>query len=140
MLGKEGYCIFCGKDLSNIPWARNFCDNNCSVHFEEVEIIEDLITNQKYINVDWYWGWIRGKVLTRDKNICQNCGIKEEIINGKYNTTMEVHHIIPRHKGGGSCLENLITLCTTCHKKTFKRKYYRSVSVKPEMSNLEAFL
>ena len=49
---------------------------------------------------------------------CQVCGFKGDI----WGSNLEVHHIVPVHKGG-KCLdpENLITLCRECHKQTFKK-------------------
>lgn len=28
---------------------------------------------------------------------------------------LHVHHVLPRSRGGGHALENLLTLCQTCH-------------------------
>jgi ribosomal protein S27AE len=52
------------------------------------------------------WREIRQEVLRRDNRICQVCG-KEY--------SGQVHHIIPRSKGGKNELSNLITLCGKCH-------------------------
>lgn len=41
---------------------------------------------------------------------CQMCGIKHKSVH--------VHHIIPRRIGGPDELNNLITLCESCHVKT----------------------
>jgi 5-methylcytosine-specific restriction endonuclease McrA len=49
---------------------------------------------------------IRSKILLRDHFRCQECG---------YYKHLEVHHIVPKSKGGGDNPENLITLCTRCH-------------------------
>ncbi|RLC05601.1 MAG: hypothetical protein DRI57_27420 [Deltaproteobacteria bacterium] len=35
---------------------------------------------------------------------------------------MEVHHIIPKSKGGKDTVKNLVTLCGSCHKKVHKGK------------------
>ena len=43
----------------------------------------------------------------RDGYKCQCCG--------KKNCRLEVHHLIPRSRGGSDKLANLITLCTDCH-------------------------
>jgi hypothetical protein len=50
---------------------------------------------------------IRKAAVLRDHNCCQDCGIT--------NTRMEVHHIIPRRLNGSDSINNLITLCSTCH-------------------------
>lgn len=55
---------------------------------------------------------IKAYILTRDKYTCQCCKTKKG--------TLHVHHIIYRSKGGSDEIENLITLCETCHKKLHK--------------------
>jgi 5-methylcytosine-specific restriction endonuclease McrA len=47
-------------------------------------------------------------VLERDGWRCQVCG---SLAN------LEVHHIMPRSKLGDEAEENLITLCSQCHRK-----------------------
>ena len=51
------------------------------------------------------WKRIRNIILKRDEHICQRCGD-----NGN-----EVNHIIPVTEGGTDDLENLETLCASCH-------------------------
>jgi hypothetical protein len=51
----------------------------------------------------------RARILDRDKHTCQHCHGKSK------DTSLEVHHIIFRAKGGSNDDENLITLCHTCH-------------------------
>jgi 5-methylcytosine-specific restriction endonuclease McrA len=52
---------------------------------------------------------IRRKVLARDRHCCRapGCG---------HTKFLEVHHIRSRADGGGNDLENLITLCSACHR------------------------
>ena len=50
----------------------------------------------------------RSAILHRDNYTCQCCG--------KKNCRLEVHHIKFRSNGGTDDEENLITLCTDCHK------------------------
>lgn len=64
------------------------------------------------------WGYSRGELYqqenfkqaarTRDGYKCQCCG--------KKNCRLEVHHLLPRNRGGSDKLANLITLCTDCHR------------------------
>lgn len=54
------------------------------------------------------WNY-REEILKRDKNTCQSCGQR------KHRKNLEVHHIIPRSKGGSDKPTNLITLCKHCH-------------------------
>ena len=50
---------------------------------------------------------LRRQVLERDGWRCQHCGRA---------TNLEVHHIRSRSRLGDDKRENLITLCTDCHK------------------------
>lgn len=63
------------------------------------------------------WDYQRGELYqqenfkqaarARDGYKCQCCG--------KKNCRLEVHHLLPRSRGGSDKLANLITLCTDCH-------------------------
>ncbi len=53
---------------------------------------------------------IRKAVLLRDNFTCMECG--------KFKCRLEVHHIKPRRLNGSNTLDNLITLCKSCHQKT----------------------
>lgn len=53
----------------------------------------------------------RLKILERDEYTCQWC------LTNLSASKLEVHHIIPRSKGGNDHPANLITLCLACHKK-----------------------
>ena len=52
---------------------------------------------------------IKSAVLNRDNYKCQICGKKD--------VRLEVHHIVFRSYGGSNRMNNLITLCSDCHKK-----------------------
>ena len=66
------------------------------------------------------WGYQKGPnygfanthamVLARDSHTCQKCKGKRK------DTHLEVHHIIFRSQGGTDNPDNLITLCSSCHK------------------------
>ena len=51
----------------------------------------------------------RRAVLNRDQHRCRAPGCTHTHI-------LEIHHIIPREKGGTQRLENLVTLCSTCRR------------------------
>lgn len=53
---------------------------------------------------------IRKAIILRDGGKCMECG--------KTNCKLEVHHIKPRRWNGANTLDNLITLCKSCHQKT----------------------
>lgn len=62
----------------------------------------------------WEWKWRRKECYARDNWSCQDCGIK---CGNKGQIRIQAHHIIPRRHGGGDELENLLTLCASCHKR-----------------------
>jgi len=55
---------------------------------------------------------IRRRVIDRDGNRCQECGIE---VGRRRGLEPHAHHIVPRSSGGADELENLITLCRPCH-------------------------
>ncbi|MEZ4386902.1 MAG: HNH endonuclease signature motif containing protein [Candidatus Krumholzibacteriia bacterium] len=52
---------------------------------------------------------LRRRVLARDDHRCRAPGCRSTRF-------LDVHHIVPRHRGGSNRLENLITLCSRCHR------------------------
>ena len=62
-----------------------------------------------------YW---KRAVHIRDK-ICQSCGHP-----GSKKNPLTVHHIKPKCFGENNSLENLILLCTRCHKNLHQDKGY----------------
>ena len=53
-----------------------------------------------------------GKI--RDNYECAFCGRTEDELDE--DERMEGHHVVEYHEGGPAALENIITLCSTCHK------------------------
>lgn len=49
---------------------------------------------------------LRKQVIERDSWRCRNCGTADNL---------QVHHRNWRSRMGNDCLENLITLCVSCH-------------------------
>lgn len=63
------------------------------------------------------WGSIKKTVKTRDNYTCQECGITEiEWIN-QSGQPLQVHHIELYRINQNNNIENLITLCNSCHTK-----------------------
>lgn len=56
-----------------------------------------------------YWKAVRSLVLIRDKRKCKKCGATK---------LLHVHHLSYKHMGKEHLhMEDLITLCKTCHEK-----------------------
>jgi 5-methylcytosine-specific restriction endonuclease McrA len=67
----------------------------------------------------------RRKVLARDRHCCQAPGCE-------HTKFLEVHHIKSRADGGGNDPENLITLCSACHRLVHEKPGFReSISTQP---------
>lgn len=64
-----------------------------------------------YFGENWYEQ--RRKTRERDNYTCQHCSKTEQEI-AKH---LHVHHILPRGDGGTNELDNLISLCHSCHLK-----------------------
>ena len=60
----------------------------------------------------------RRAVLIRDKHRCKAKGCRST-------SFLEVHHIKPRSRGGDNREENLITLCSSCHRHLHERESFR---------------
>lgn len=55
------------------------------------------------------WNTRRELVFQRDQESCFRCGLSEKI------DTCHIHHIVRRAHGGNHALDNLVTLCKSCH-------------------------
>jgi len=80
--------------------------------FDIQKIKNPDISGKEYQNGEQTDFWnVREYVLYRDRHTCQACKGKSK------DQVLQIHHIIPRSKGGTDRPDNLITLCRTCHKK-----------------------
>jgi len=77
-------------------------------------------TFQKRLS-DRNWDIVRKQIYTRDNFTCQKCGIK---YCDKNKMGLHAHHIVPYRISLDDSLNNLITLCSSCHRKE-EIKYYR---------------
>jgi DEAD/DEAH box helicase domain-containing protein len=84
------------------------------------EATVNVLRDQKLWNADpnkYGPGWPRQRQAARERDnyTCQNCGLREE------GRTLEVHHKIPfrafEHPNEANRLDNLVTLCPTCHRR-----------------------
>lgn len=75
------------------------------------------------------WMRLKGAIVRRDRYTCQDCGesfgkIRRKVFDkdlrrgrGGYRwESLEVHHIVPRSRGGSDHPGNLKTLCPRCHR------------------------
>ena len=75
------------------------------------------------------WARMSRAVLARDSYSCRICGksslktFTSSVKSKNVHLDVQVHHIIPRKDSGSDSFLNLITLCESCHHKTFKNGY-----------------
>lgn len=86
-------CCVCAHPVPK--GRRHWCSEECVKRYRD----------------DQDWGYIRQRVIQRDENECQKCGLKLK------RDRKTIHHIIPVEKGGTNQLDNLILLCESCHLK-----------------------
>ncbi len=51
----------------------------------------------------------RWEVFTRDRHRCRALGCR-------HTRFLEIHHLVPRDQGGTNQIDNLVTLCSSCHR------------------------
>ncbi len=115
------FCEQCGKEITTDKrTGRRFCDLVCFGKWMSANNVGQNHPNWKGGYVPYYgpnWRNQRRNARRRDNYTCQRCGISEAEL-GKH---LDVHHI---HRFGdfgpdryqeANCIENLISLCNTCH-------------------------
>lgn len=112
---KNKICSKCGALTTN---GTNRCSSHQRVAWESAQ----------RMNTDFYntseWRHLREQSLIRDKNTCVKCGAHKGL---------QIHHIIPP-RGDMTlfyCLDNLTTMCATCHygetQREIKLRHQRDV-------------
>ena len=132
-------CLYCGKDIpiTTNSAHRKYCSRKCSrrhyyirnkkheqdgcKRWYQANRKSELAKNKEYRKqnrelFDWYhnkkrFGGLRDGILKRDNNICQICGSPEKL---------NIHHIDGngyKNKTPHNTIDNLITLCSSCHTK-----------------------
>jgi hypothetical protein len=94
-----------GQKIPASPWNRLLAMRTLPIrNFEYLA----SIPYEKFL-LDGYWGDVRAAVLERDENQCQLC-LSE--------SCLQVHHKTYEHRGLEHIyLDDLITLCVSCHQK-----------------------
>lgn len=124
-------CDWCGDEIIKKQYVVEnhenfFCDKNCLGKWRSENIVgeEHPRWKESTDNYGRNWSKIREKVIQRDNESCEDCGIEREEHYEKYGTDIHVHHIKPRREfleeGKGiedaNEMNNLVTLCSSCHK------------------------
>ena len=122
-------CAGCGKRFSQPKWyvekgiQSRFCSAACRSHLD-MEAVDQPVEvclegRPEYRGGNWQ-GQAR-KARARDGFCCQGCGISEEALGRQ----LDVHHKVPfrlfESPLEANRLNNLISLCPSCHKKLEER-------------------
>jgi len=65
------------------------------------------------------WTQMKCLALRRDNYMCRIALLDSRI---GHTELLTVHHIVPRALGGTDHLNNLVTLCSNCHKRTYRAR------------------
>ncbi len=101
----------CPKLVSN---ASGYCEEHekmISRHYDK--FVRSPEHDKRY---GYRWRKVRNLVMARNP-FCEQC--KSE---GRYTLATEIHHIKPLAEGGTNDLDNLMSLCRSCHAKIHARK------------------
>ncbi len=95
------FCLWCGKIITNR--RHRYCSDDCFKKFYG----------------EWYslfsWDSIRDRIMEKDKYTCLKCGRRLNPFQ------LEVHHLIPKCRGGEDLDWNLVTLCKKCHNEETRK-------------------
>jgi len=103
-------CEMCGETCHRT--TRRFCSRECKVAWYRGDNVYNYAGGQAR---DHYASsfWMERAQLVRERDkVCQHCGVSPDQAG-----TLHVHHIIPWRFSHDDSLENLIALCSSCHKK-----------------------
>lgn len=116
-------CDICGKQFErerNAVGGRNYCGKECFYRAHRANMAGDKNPAWRG-GYDPYYGpnWDRQarRARERDGHRCQRCGVDESALH----CSLHVHHIKPlrafqRDFRRANSLENLVSLCPSCHK------------------------
>lgn len=102
-------CKKCGAEFQARQSEINlnkalYCSKKCFYSSLKLERPKD----SKYFYATSFWKNLKIECFKKDNYTCQICGSRENLHS---------HHIVPRRKGGKDELDNLQTLCSSCHRK-----------------------
>ena len=141
-------CPECEKEFVTIPYYKDkltFCSMECKNNYHSK--IMSLDGNPRWIGgcsdkYDFkFTTELKEQVRNRDNNCCRLCGLTNEENIEFYKGSLPIHHI--DYNKQNSSINNLITLCNSCHaktnanrkqwkEKTTKIKSIRKLDIKPD--------
>lgn len=111
-------CLLCGNSYTTRKRTQKFCSPNCFAIARSIELTahnsEDLLMRIARGYRGLGWNAIRKAVYKRDGYRCRLCGQTRRV-------TLHAHHIMPYETPTDNALDNLITLCSSCHRRVERR-------------------
>lgn len=110
-------CEQCEDDFTVYRWkAENqdvfFCGRDCYARWLSKRRGSGRTPKKAY---GLYWQSARKRTLERDEFTCQKCGVEQSELG----ESLHVHHILPvrifNDPSKAHTLDNLVTLCSSCH-------------------------
>jgi 5-methylcytosine-specific restriction endonuclease McrA len=134
--GKYFNCSYCDDKLYKSPSKidemgkydieNHFCNKECEKNWKRNNWVGKEHPSWEGGEIEYGDNWSRRRRMTleRDNHTCQNCGITQEEYSEIYDRQLDVHHIVPIRelddKEKANSLQNLVTLCISCHRKLEK--------------------
>lgn len=125
-------CEKCGEHFTStkIRNGRHIHCDNCKrkvVHYKDINNVTTIKDLSKRTVT---------KILTRSNKGCSICGWNE--------ATCDIHHIIPKSKGGSNEHNNLIIVCPNCHRiihttDKYSQEFLFEHSMEKEFNNWRDF-
>lgn len=154
------FCVICGQMFIPWKYDKNkqgfilagtviTCSDNCQKKYHEQNEVLRRDKISKAFTGDLHPNWMGGHgcyrgvgwpravrdARKRDNDTCQRCGMTKKQSLKKYRKNLEVHHIHPYREYNddyvrANNLDNLITLCKSCHRIT-EAEYYKGIIWSP---------
>lgn len=127
---------FTKKHLSDVH-KKIWQDAEYVRHFKEKRALQKMPCGSSH----WLWrggdvgyrgpGWEKKACASRERDCykCVSCGISKIEHQKVFGGNLHVHHIIPYYISKSNALENLVTLCRSCH--AFAEWKIRNMGVLP---------
>jgi 5-methylcytosine-specific restriction endonuclease McrA len=131
-LEKPGNCKFCGfvsASKSGLAQHQKVCLNNPNANtLVNIQRGQKSTTIKVPLSILDVSKRTVAKILRRLKAGCSNCGWDE--------ASCDIHHILPRSKGGKDADDNLAVLCPNCHRLAHCDKLVKFKSVKEQFGEI----
>lgn len=103
-------CENCGKEHDGSYGSGRFCSKSCSISWgNKHRTLNRSLINKHISEGVRKYNEANPKQITYYHYRCEKCG-KE------FESTCDIHHIIPKSQGGTNEHNNLIIVCPNCHR------------------------